>query len=184
MNSDCWLRPASHRPRTKLTLTTPHRTLLLLLCLVTTSASAQMPEPWPLPGAREMAAIAPLCAQQARSIIQADQLRRQGRTREEVLALIPAEPEETPPAMRLRLLEVMRENVEDVFNYRELFSLTIYQFRWAVCAREVLTARRAQRLRTVLPKVVQCQARSLAAPENKVEDCIGQVVANELRAAE
>jgi hypothetical protein len=83
-------------------------------------------ERWLLPEPEEMMkATQSLCADQAKSALLAWHYKKQGRAKEEVLALIP----ESPKALTLRITSAMRENVEDAYLYPELSQYTYYSFR-------------------------------------------------------
>ena len=118
-----------------------------------------------------------MCRLQSKSILAADKLRRDGKSRDEVLALVPAEPQDVPAAKRVRLLEVTRENVEDVFDFRDLGPYTLYMFRWNVCARELLTVTRMARAATVHPQLAACQSRY-----SETQQCLQDLVLNVLKA--
>ena len=128
--------------------------LLLLLVGIASEASAQSMEKWPLPDPEEIIkASNALCADQTKSALLAWHYRKQGRTKEEVIGLVP----EAPKALSLRVASAMRENVEDAYEYPELSQYTYYSFRSEVCMRETLGAVRMPRLATVYPRIAECQ---------------------------
>lgn len=80
-------------------------------------------EPWSLPDPDGLVkASNALCSDQAKSALLAWHYARGGRTRDEVLALVP----ESPKALALRLVSAMRENVEDAFAYPNISILAIF----------------------------------------------------------
>jgi hypothetical protein len=126
----------------------------LSLAVLSTAAAAQPLELWYLPDADEMVrASNVLCNDQAKSALLAWHHRAQGRSKEEVLALIP----ESPKAFTLRLTSAMRENVEDAYAYPDLSQYTLYSFRSEVCFRETLGAIRMPRLIVLYDRVSACQ---------------------------
>jgi hypothetical protein len=132
----------------------------LVLLVLSAVAFAQPIERWLLPDPDEIIkASQTLCADQAKSALLAWHYKKQGRTKEEVLALIP----ESPKALSLRVTSAMRENVEDVFTFPELSQYTYYSFRSEACMRETLGAVRMPRLATIYPSIAECQ--SLHGPE-------------------
>lgn len=129
-------------------------TLALVLSVLSFGAFAQQMERWLLPEPEEMMkATQSLCADQAKSALLAWHYKKQGRAKEEVLALIP----ESPKALTLRITSAMRENVEDAYLYPELSQYTYYSFRSEACMRETLGAVRMPRLSSVYPQIAECQ---------------------------
>jgi len=148
----------------------------ILLCGVAGAAAAQTPDPFRLPDTEAWGKVAgELCALQSRTVVAADALRREGKTRQEVLARLPKE-EEVRDDFQVRLISVMRENVEDVFDYRDLSLLTIYKFRWAVGVRETVSAARLQRLAAVYPKLAECEKKSVRETGSGDPACLQQAV--------
>ena len=129
--------------------------LILLLALAGPLVThAQSLERWNLPDPDEMIkASNTLCVEQSRSALLAWEYKKQGRGREELLALIP----DSPKAFELRLTSAMRENIEDAFAFPELSQYTYYSFRSEVCMRETLGAIRMPRLAAVHAQVAECQ---------------------------
>lgn len=143
--------------------------LLLIAC----GASGQQMEPWGYPDPDAFAkATYTLCAQQNLSVMLAAKHRDQGRTREQVLALVP----ENPPMLRLRAVDVYRENVEDVFDFPHISTYALMTFRAEVCRREVQSVQRPGRLSGVRASVEACQARHGGAQSNELYGCIRRVV--------
>jgi hypothetical protein len=131
------------------------RNLLFIAAFAfSTMARAEPEERWLLPSPDEMIkASNTLCVDQAKSALLAWQLKKNGRSSEEVFALIP----ESPKALSLRLVSAMHENVEDVYAYPNLSQYTLYSFRSEVCMRETLGAVRMPRLSVMYDKLAMCQ---------------------------
>lgn len=147
--------------------------LFAALLTLATSALAQPLERWSLPDADEMIkASNALCADQAKSALLAWHYKKQGRTREEVLSLIP----ESPKALTLRLTSAMRENVEDAFAYPELSQYAYYSFRSEVCMRETLGAVRMPRLSTVYTGIAECQKTHGVEKSSPLFKCVQAIV--------
>jgi hypothetical protein len=149
-------------------------TFSLLFVLACGCASASdTPEPWGLPDPGDLIkASNALCLDQTKSALLAAHYAKNGRTREEVLALIP----ESPKAFSLRLTSAMRENVEDAFMYPEISQYSLYSFRAEVCMRETLGAVRMPRLAAVRSEVAQCQKSFGTEKSNELFKCIQAVV--------
>jgi hypothetical protein len=138
-----------------------------------TSASAEPLEQWSLPAPDEMLkASNVLCVDQAKSALLAWQLKRKGRSAEEVLALIP----QSPKALSLRLVSAMHENVEDVYVYPNLSQYTLYSFRSEVCVRETLGAVRMPRLSAMYDKLAECQKTHGPEKSTQLFKCVQAVV--------
>jgi len=147
--------------------------LLAALLTLATNVPAQSLEPWSLPDPDEMIkASNALCADQAKSALLAWHYKRQGRTREEVLSLIP----ESPKMLTLRLTSAMRENVEDAFSYPELSQYAYYSFRSEVCMRETLGAVRMPRVSAVYAGMAECQKTHGAEKSSPLFKCVQAVV--------
>lgn len=99
-------------------------------------------------------------------------LRAKGRSRDEVLSLVP----ESPKTMSLRVVSAMRESVEDAFDFPKLSSYKQYFFRSEVCRRETLGAVRMPRLIAVLPQVEECQRNHGPEKSVNLSQCIRLVV--------
>ena len=135
--------------------------------------SAQSIEKWLLPDPDEMImASNSLCADQAKSALLAWHYKSQGRSKEDVIALIP----EAPKALLLRVVSAMRENVEDAYQYSELSQYAYYSFRSEVCMREVLGAVRMPRMATVYPRIVECQKAHGIEKSASLFKCVQAVV--------
>ena len=99
------------------------------------AAHAQPLERWLLPDPDEMVkASNVLCVDQAKSTLVAGALRARGRSKAEVLALLP----DAPKTLSLRVVSAMQESVEDAFDFPDLSPYTQYSFRSEVCFRETL----------------------------------------------
>lgn len=134
---------------------------------------AQPLERWLLPDADEMVkASNVLCLDQAKSTLVAGALRSQGRSKAEVLTLVP----EAPKTMSLRVVSAMRESVEDAFDFPDLSPYAQYSFRSEACFRETLGGVRMPRLSTVLPQVEKCQQTHGPEKSNALFQCIRAVV--------
>ncbi|WP_147405977.1 hypothetical protein [Ralstonia solanacearum] len=137
------------------------------------TANAQPLERWLLPDPDEFVkASNVLCLDQAKSTLVAATLRDQGRSKSDVLALVP----DAPKAMSLRVVGAMRESVEDAFDFPNLSQYVQYSFRSEVCFRETLGALRMPRLGTVLPQIEQCQQVHGPEKSNALFQCIRSVV--------
>jgi hypothetical protein len=147
--------------------------VLLLLGGITGTASAQSMEKWILPDPDEIIkASITLCADQTKSALLAWHYRKQGRTKEEVLGLLP----EVPKALSLHTATAMRENVEDAYEFSDLSQYTYYSFRSEVCMRETLSAVRMPRLATVYPRILECQKVHSAEKSASLFNCVQSVV--------
>jgi hypothetical protein len=130
-------------------------------------------EPWGYPDPNEFVmASNVLCADQAKSALLAWHYARKGRTRDEVLALIP----ESPKAFPMRLTSAMRENVEDAFSYPEISQYALYSFRAEICMRETLGAVRMPRLSLIEGEIRQCQRTHGTDKSNELFKCIQSAV--------
>lgn len=137
------------------------------------ASHAQPLERWLLPDPDEMVkASNALCIDQAKSTLVASALRSQGRSKAEVLALVP----EAPKAMSLRVVSAMRESVEDAFDFPDLSPYAQYSFRSEACFRETLGGVRMPRLATVRPQVEKCQQVHGPEKSNALFQCIRAVV--------
>jgi len=136
-------------------------------------AHAQPLERWLLPDPDEMVkASNVLCLDQAKATLVAGSLRAQGRSRDEVLSLLP----EAPKAMSLRVVSAMRESVEDAFDFPSLSLYAQYAFRSEACFRETLGGVRMPRLATVRPQVEKCQQAHGPEKSNALFQCVRAVV--------
>jgi hypothetical protein len=113
-----------------------------------------------------------LCVDQAKSALLAWHYRKQGRTKDEVLSLIP----ESPRALTLRLISAMRENVEDAYAFPDLSEYTYYSFRSEACMREILGAVRMPRLASLHESIVECQRAHGVEKSDKLFKCVQGVV--------
>jgi hypothetical protein len=149
----------------------PH--FLTISLILAINASAQPLEPWLLPDPDEMIkASNTLCVEQAKSALLAWQYKKQGRTKDEVLSLIP----ESPKSLTLRLTSAMRENIEDAYTYPDISQYTYYSFRSEVCMRETLGAVRMPRLSTAYASIVECQKTHGAAKSSQLFQCVRTIV--------
>lgn len=149
------------------------RVPFLLCTLFMVTAHAQPLERWLLPDPDEMVkASNVLCLDQAKATLVAGSLRAQGRSRDEVLSLVP----EAPKAMSLRVVSAMRESVEDAFDFPGLSPYAQYSFRSEACFRETLGGVRMPRLATVHPRVEKCQQAHGPEKSNALFQCIRAVV--------
>lgn len=138
-----------------------------------TAANAEPLERWQLPDPDEMVkASNVLCLDQAKSTLVAAALRDQGRSKTEVLSLVP----EAPKSLSLRLVSAMRESVEDAFDFPSLSQYSQYSFRSEVCFRETLGGVRMPRLVAVLPQIEKCQKTHGPEKSNALFQCIRVVV--------
>ena len=146
---------------------------MLLTVLASSCLAAEPLEPWgyPDPGAL-VKASSTLCEEQSKSAMLAWHLARKGRSREEVLALIP----ESPQAFPLRLTSAMRENIEDTFAYPEISQYTLYSFRAQVCLRETLGGVRMPRMAMIHDDLLRCQKDLGTERSNELFKCIQTAV--------
>lgn len=134
---------------------------------------AQNTQQWYLPDPDEMIkASNVLCQDQAKSVLVAASLRKEGKSQEGVLALIPS----APKAMTLRVVSAMRENVEDLYSFKDISMYTYYSFRSEVCMRETLGAVRMPRFATVYARVAKCQEQNGTEKSTPLFKCIQSVV--------
>lgn len=141
--------------------------------MVMAAAHAQPLERWLLPDPDEMVkASNVLCVDQAKSTLVAGALRAQGRSKAEVLALLP----EAPKALSLRVVSAMQEGIEDTFEFPQLSPYTQYSFRSEACFRETLGGVRMPRLATVLQQVEKCQQTHGPEKSNALFQCVRAVV--------
>jgi hypothetical protein len=139
-------------------------------CMV---AHAQAPEPWLLPDPSAlMEASNVLCIDQVKSTLVAGALRAEGRSKEEVLALLP----ESPKGMLLRVVGAMRESVEDAFDFPEFSIHTQFAYRSEACFRETLSGVRVPRLAAIRPQVEKCQQVHGTEKSNALFKCVETVV--------
>ncbi|MDM8358404.1 hypothetical protein [Pandoraea communis] len=149
------------------------RAAIVFGAIVTTIANAEPLERWYLPDPDEMVkASKVLCLDQAKSALVAAALREHGRSKSEVLALVPEEPK----SMSLRVVSAMRESVEDAFDFPNLSMYSQYSFRSEVCFRETLGGVRMPRLVSVLPQMEKCQQTHGPEKSNALFQCIKAVV--------
>ena len=147
--------------------------LLISAVAYVAPARAQPMDRWLLPDPDEMVkASNALCVDQAKSALLAWQYRTAGKSKAEVLALLP----ESPKAMPLRLVGAMRENVEDTFTFPDISQYTLYFFRSEVCLRETLGAVRMPRLQTVVIPIRECQRIHGETKSVALSKCIQGVV--------
>lgn len=78
--------------------------------------------------------------------------------------------------MPLRLFDIYRENIEDVYSYPELSLYTITVFRSEVCHREIQQARTLPRLAGVRDKLGQCQVQHGVERGAELFQCVSRVV--------
>ncbi|MFZ6647441.1 hypothetical protein ACO0LO_17080 [Undibacterium sp. TJN25] len=146
--------------------------LFLIFALAETS-SAQDVTAWSLPAPDTMiAASNTLCRDQASSVLQIWEYKKNGRTKEDVEKLIPP----APKAMGLRFVSALHENVEDAYRFPQLSVYAYYSFRSEVCMRETLGAVRMPRLETIYPRVAECQKTHGTEQNNALFKCIQSVV--------
>ncbi len=147
--------------------------LLLIPIAFTGGASAQTMEPWLLPDPGEMiSASNTLCSDQTKSALLAWNYKRQGRTKEEILGLIP----ESPKSLALRVTSAMRESVEDAYRFPELSPDVHYSFRSEVCMRETLGAVRMPRMETIYPRIAECQKVHGPDKSDSLFKCVQSIV--------
>ena len=147
--------------------------LFLIGAMVAIAVHAQPLDRWLLPDPEEMIkASNTLCLDQSRSTLVAGALRAQGRSKAEVLGLLP----EPPKSMSLRVVSAMREAVEDAFDFPDLSSYAQYSFRSEVCFRETLGGMRMPRLATVRAQVEKCQQTHGPEKSNGLFQCVRAVV--------
>jgi hypothetical protein len=147
--------------------------LALSLLVAGSTASAQHMEKWgyPDPDVFAKAALS-LCDEQNLSVMLAARHRDQGRTREDVMALIPPKSK----VIELRALDAYRENVEDVFDFPNIGTYSLMVFRAEVCRREVMAAKTYPRFETVRVKVTACEAQHGKEKSNALYACVRTVV--------
>ena len=147
--------------------------LAISLLLAGSLASAQNMEKWGYPDPDVFAkAVHSLCNEQNLSVMLAARYRDLGRTREDVLALIPTKSQ----VIELRALDAYRENVEDVFAFPTIGTYTMMVFRAEVCRREVMAAKTYARFETVREKVAACEVQHGKEKSNALYACVRTVV--------
>lgn len=150
------------------------KSIVFVACAIAMATTYAQPlERWLLPDPDEMVrASNALCLDQAKSTLLAGALRAQGRSKAEVLALVP----EAPKALSLRVVSAMRESVEDSFDFPDLSPYAQYSFRSEACFRETLGGVRMPRLSTVRPQVEKCQQMHGSEKSNALFQCVRTVV--------
>ena len=150
-----------------------NRYLLPVVALFASHASAQQLERWGYPDPDEFAkATYALCAEQNKSVMLAARYKDQGKSKEQVLALVP----DNPPSLALRAVDVYRENIEDVFDFPEIGVYPLMAFRSEVCRIEVQSARRPGRFSAVKEKVAACQSIHGSNQSDAIYRCVRNVV--------
>lgn len=153
------------------------RLSICFLFMATPLVHAQASEQWSLGDPDStIRAVNVLCSEQARATLTAGALRVSGKSRSEVLALVP----DSPKSLVMRTASAMRESVEDSFDFPKLSVYAHYSFRSEVCMRETVSAVRMPRLATMQAKVEDCQRVHGSDKSNNLFKCIQAVV----RAAE
>ena len=136
-------------------------------------AQAQIVEPWSLPDPMAlMEASNVVCADQVKSTLSSGALKAQGRSRAEVLALLPA----SPKGMELRVVSAMRESVEDAFDFPHLSTQTQFSYRAEACFRETLSGARPPRLAKIEPQLEKCQQLHGSEKSTELFRCVEAVV--------
>jgi hypothetical protein len=147
--------------------------LLVATAVVAGNALAQPLEKWGYPDVDEFTkATVVLCAEQRDSVILATRYRNSGRSKEEVLALVPP----NSPRLQLRLVDVYRENIEDVYAFPTFGLYSMVVFRAEVCRREVMSARRLGRFDSVREKVAACESRHGKEQSKELYSCVLDIV--------
>lgn len=137
------------------------------------AAHAQTPGSWSIPDPMALIeASNTLCAAQVKSALAAGELRQQGRSKAEVLALLP----DSPKGMTLRVVSAMRESVEDAFDLPELSTQSQFAYRAEACFGETLGGARAPRLATLRSQVEKCQQLHGVEKSNALFKCVEAVV--------
>lgn len=140
---------------------------------LTSTCGAQTMEKWGYPDPGEFAKAAlTLCAEQRDSVILSTRYRNDGRSRDEVLALIPP----NPPSLQLRVVDAYRENIEDVYSFPQYGLYSMMVFRAEVCRKEVMSARRLGRFETVHEKIGACESRHGKERSNELYACVRGIV--------
>ena len=147
--------------------------LLVAAAALTATASAQTLEKWGYPDVDEFTkATLVLCSEQRDSVILATRYRNAGRRRDEVLALVPP----NSAKLQLRVVDVYRENIEDVYAFPNFGLYSMVVFRAEVCRKEVMSARRFARFETVQEKVAACESRHGKAQSKELYACVLEIV--------
>jgi hypothetical protein len=150
-----------------------HPCLAAALLLISAAAPAQTMEKWGYPDPDVFAkAVHSLCEEQNLSVLLASRYRDQGRSKTDVLALIP----ENPPSLQLRAIDAYRENVEDVYAFPQFGTYAMTVFRAEVCRKEVMSARTLGRFATVHEKVAACESQHGKVKSNELYGCVRKVV--------
>jgi hypothetical protein len=150
------------------------KTLLAAITFCIASASGAQPmEKWGYPDPGEFAKAAlMLCSEQRDSVILSTRYRNEGRSREEVLALVPV----NPPSLQLRVVDVYRENIEDVYSFPQYGLYSMMVFRAEVCRKEVMSVRRLPRFDTVHEMIGACETRHGKQRSNELYACVRAIV--------
>jgi len=144
-------------------------TSLLIFSLMSFCVHAEDLESWSLPDPSDLIAGSNiLCLDQSKSALAAALYRDMGVAQEKVNQLIP----EGPKSLSLRLISVMRENIEDAYKYPNISKYSLYSFRSEVCMREVLEAKRLPRFSMAYPSIVMCQKKYGSEKSNDLFLCI------------
>ncbi len=147
--------------------------LVLAIAAFASAALGQPLEKWGYPDVGEFTkATLVLCSEQRDSVILATRYRNGGRAREEVLSLVPPNSQ----LLQLRVVEVYRENIEDVYAFPNVGLYSMVAFRAEVCRREIMSARRLGRFETVHEKVTACESRHGKERSKELHFCVIDIV--------
>ncbi|WP_152680195.1 hypothetical protein [Chromobacterium subtsugae] len=136
-------------------------------------AENKLPEKWGLPDPDVVIhAVNKVCEDQRNSVLVAIGLRNEGYSLDQVLKLVPQDIE----TFRLRSVEVMRENAEDVFKYKSISPYSFVVFRSEMCLREVMEIHRYPKFGEVADQVESCQKLHGKERSNGLFQCIRKVV--------
>ena len=136
-------------------------------------AENKQPEKWGLPDPDVVIpAVNKVCEDQRNSVLVAIGLRNDGFSLDQVLKLVPQDIE----TFRLRSVEAMRENVEDVFKYKSISPYSFVVFRSETCLREVMEIHRYPKFGDVADQVESCQKLHGIERSNGLFQCIRKVV--------
>jgi hypothetical protein len=138
-----------------------------VLCTSCLSA-AFAEESWEFPDPNEYASqLQGLCKPEASSALFVAMLRDKGMTKDQVRERLPA----GMPA-RLRLTHVVQENLDDLFKYPKVHSLTYYIYRGRSCTREKAEGKPAISFSSIAIEAMKCQETIGIQQREKLAECV------------
>jgi hypothetical protein len=113
-----------------------------------------------------------LCKEQRDSLVLAFRYREAGRSKEEALAQVPA----NSPSWQFRVIDMYRENIENVYTYPQYGLYSMLVFRAESCRKEVMAVRRLPKFETVHEQVAACEAKHGKDRSSELLVCVRNIV--------